>query len=542
MKYKQILLRLSGAFFLLGIITSASGQTPIWTKFEKQFQSAKTYENPVYNLQRFHVRFESPSGRVKIINGFWDGDKTWKVRFSPDETGSWVYQSFCSDTLNTGLHHIEGTFECSEPNSTLAIYSKGHIVHPKGSYYLSHADGTPFFYTACTAWNGTLKSTAEEWSMYLDDRVKNHYNVIQFAATQWRGGDKNSEGQVAFEGSGRIKINPSYFKHLDKKIDEINKRGLVAAPVLLWALPVSTGRELSPGYYLPDQEAALLANYMVARYGANHVIWILGGDGKYTDENEQRWKNIGRSVFGGEHPGVVSLHSQGKSWIGKEYANEEWLDIIGYQTGHDNGANTANWITKGPVATDWMKLPPKVFINMEPCYEDISPAIKDKQVRNASYWSLFSTPVAGIAYGANGIWPWIRPGEEILNHRKPAFLRPWFESIKLPGSIQIGLLSDFIEKYNWWNLKPAPELNLSQVTRPEEFVSIVRSDGHRLVMAYVPVKTVLRLANSGGIKYSGSWFDPSNGESRIANVLYKKGTIEITSPSETDFILILQKN
>ena len=37
-------------------------------------------------------------------------------------------------------------------------------------------------------------------------------------------------------------------------------------------------------------------------------------------------------------------------------------------------------------------------------------------MRNASYWSILATPTAGITYGANGIWPWLREGEEILNH------------------------------------------------------------------------------------------------------------------------------
>ena len=528
-------------FFCLIIVPDINAQTPIWGKFEKEFQSARDYENPVYEVTRFSIRFESPSGKIKNVNGFWDGGKLWKVRFCPDEKGTWKYQSISSDTLNRGLHAIKGSFECSTSKNELPIYSKGSILHPKGSYYLSHADGTPFFYAACTAWNGTLKSTPEEWETYLSDRAKNHYSVIQFTATQWRGGDKNSEGQVAFEGSGRIKINPAYFQHLDKKIDEINRHGLVAAPVLLWALPVAAGRELSPGYHLPEPEAILLANYMVARYGGNHVIWILGGDGRYIGDYEQRWKTIGRAVFGGEHPGVTSLHPQGKSWIGKEYANEEWLDIVGYQTGHDSNLNTINWITKGPVASEWMKLPPKVIINMEPCYEDISPVIKDKEVRNASYWSLFSTPVGGITYGANGIWPWLRPGEDILNHGKSSFLRVWYESIKLPGSVQIGKMAVFMNQYAWWQLKPAQELLINGPKSSEEFISVVRSDDHRTIMAYVPSRATLKIRNSSGVVYKGSWFDPVTSKTMEAKLSANAGIVETSSPQNGDMVLVLEK-
>ncbi|TLV01009.1 apiosidase-like domain-containing protein [Dyadobacter luticola] len=525
----------------LFVVSKSFSQTPVWGRFEKEFQSRKKYENALYNVQKFKVQFESPTGRVKTVSGFWDGENVWKARFCPDEVGKWKFTSLCSDTLNAGLHKIQGTFDCVASTNLLDIYKKGSIQHEKGSYFLSHADGTPFFFTACTAWNGTLKSTPDEWETYLTDRAKNHYNVIQFAATQWRGGDKNSEGQVAFEGSGRIKINPAYFKHLDKKIEEINRHGLVAAPVLLWALPVAEGRELSPGYYLPEPEAILLANYMVARYGGNHVIWILGGDGKYVGEYEQRWKTIGRAVFGQEHPGVVAQHPGGQSWIGKEYAGEDWLDIVGYQSGHDKRPETANWITKGPAASGWAKLPPKAFINMEPCYEDISPAIKDKEVRNASYWSVFATPVAGITYGANGIWPWLRPGEEILNHGKTGAVRSWDESIKFPGSIQIGVMHAFFDKYPWSKLKPAAELLTNQQAAPENYISIARSDDHNLIMAYMPLKTNVKIVNNLNVPYKGTWFDPATSQSKEAQLTFSKGLIEASSTKDGDMILVLER-
>lgn len=494
----------------------------------------------MYDVRQFTVRFLSPTGNEKIVSGFWDGGAAWKVRFCPDETGTWSYQTHCSDTLNTGLHLLSGTFDCVRGQSDLAIYKNGSVVHQDGTYHLSHSDGTPFFYSACTAWNGTLKSTDQEWETYLADRAHNHYNVIQFTATQWRGADVNSEGQKAFEGSGRISINPAYFKHLDKKIDAINMHGLVAAPVLLWALPVSAGRELSPGYYLPDAEAILLARYLVARYGAHHVIWILGGDGLYLHENEQRWKTIGRGVFGDWHPGTVALHPMGKSWIGSAFAGEDWLDIVGYQSGHSADPNTLDWIVRGPVASEWAKLPPKVMINMEPCYEQISPSVTADAVRGASYRSLFSTPVGGISYGANGIWPWIRPGEKILNHGQPAFLNSWSESIRLPGSVQVGLLSQFIRQFEWWSLKPAQELLVNQQDDVNQFVSVVSSADRKTILAYSPAQNSLKIRNPFDSDYHGSWFDPASGKMTAADIHSRSGILETKPPKKGDQVLVLR--
>ncbi|MDO1451662.1 DUF4038 domain-containing protein [Rhodocytophaga aerolata] len=544
-KLSYLFILLFTCFFLSSLYSSA--QTPVWTKFEHTFTSSKDYQNPLYDVKQFTVRFTSPTGRVKQINGFWDGGRIWKVRFAPDEKGTWSWQSICSQQEDTGLQGIKGSFTCTEPVSKLEIYRRGTIIRPKGSYHLSYSDGTPFFWAACTAWNGTLKSTEEEWETYLSNRASIGYSVIQFVTTQWRGADKNSLGQVAFEGSGKIKINPDFFQHLDAKIDKINEHGLVAAPVLLWALPVSQGRELSPGYYLPDGEAILLARYMVARYGGNQVIWILGGDGKYTDEFEQRWKTIGRGVFADEHPGIVAQHPGGGSWIGEVYANEPWLDIVGYQSGHNNSANAVNFITKGTVAKLWDQLPARPLINMEPVYEEINPKITATDVRNASYWSLFNTPTAGITYGANGIWPWLREGEKILNHAGTGEeVSRWRESIHLPGSVQVGYLANFMRTLEWWNLKPAPQLLVQQPGDKtyNQFVSVSRTDDGTTTLVYVPQSMTIQLYNLNGVAFNGQWFNPVANQISKAKVAESKGILAIAPPTQSgDWVLVLkQKN
>jgi hypothetical protein len=460
----------------------------------------------------------------------------------PDETGVWSFKTSCSDSKNAGLNGQEGSFLCKIAVDGKDIIVHGPVVHPSGKYYLTHSDGTPFFYLACTAWNGVLKSTDQEWDQYLKQRAENNYNAIQFVTTQWRGGDKNSLGEVAFEGSGRITINPGFFKLMDKKIDRINDYGLVAVPVILWTLQVSRGRELSPGYYLPDEQAILLAKYIVARYGANHVIWLLGGDGFYTGQYEQRWKTIGRAVFNGSHQGIVSLHPSGRSWIGEVYKDEKWLDFIGYQSSHSNAEATVNWITRGPVSQDWAYLPPRPVINLEPNYEEINFKITDRDVRNASYWSLFSAPVSGITYGANGIWPWLRPGEKILNHSDAPGTSPWYTSILFPGSKQMGYLAGFFKKQEWWNLYPAQELLVKQPGNEifNQFVSILKSIDNRTILAYLPVKLSVQIRKPLGISYKATWFNPVTDEYSQGFVVDEGNLLSISSTFEGDMLLILE--
>ncbi len=175
---------------LLTLTISAKSETEIWSKLELSFISEEVYENPLYEVGHFYATFTSPTGNVKKINGFWDGESSFKIRIAPDELGIWTYVTSCSENNNTGLHQQEGKFECIPNKSDLSLYKKGAIKRSKGDYHLEYADGTPFFFTACTAWNGALKSTEEEWGKYLKQRVENNYNVIQFVTTQWRGGRK----------------------------------------------------------------------------------------------------------------------------------------------------------------------------------------------------------------------------------------------------------------------------------------------------------------------------------------------------------------
>lgn len=514
-----------------------------WHKYELVFISSISYENPLQEVRTFEVAFTSPAGVIKTINGFWDGGTTWKARFMPDETGSWTYYSVCSDAKNTGLNGQRGTFICNAADSDQDIYRHGPVINPKGTFFLTHADGTPFFWLACTAWNGALKSTDQEWDQYLQHRVNNNYSAIQLVTTQWRGCDKSSEGLVAFEGSGRIKINPEFFRLIDRKIDRVNHYGLVAAPVVLWALQSGAGRELSPGYYLPDDQAILLARYIVARYGANHVVWFLGGDGNYTGTYEQRWKTIGRAVFDGKQQGIVAQHPQGRSWIGEIYKDEPWLDIIGYQSSHSNAEGTVNWITKGPMSKMWAYLPPRPLINLEPNYEEIQTYITDKDVRNACYWSLFATPIAGVTYGANGIWPWIRKGEKILNHRDAPWTSPWDVSINLPGSIQAGYLAGFIKKFAWWNFYPAQELLMEQPGDKlfNEFVSVVKTTDNKTILAYLPVKQIVKIRKPHGHNYNVRWFDPVKNEYSDGTASDDGSILVVSSPLDHDMLLILEE-
>ncbi len=547
MNIMKTLSRIIRTLLLLFAISIAPGNilaesTPIWQKLELTFESTTAYGNPIYDVGEFYAEFTSPSGRILKRSGFWDGARTWKVRFMPDEKGRWSYHTVCSDAKNGGLHRRQGSFDCIENESGLEIYKRGPITLEAGSYRFRYTDGTPFFWLACTAWNGGLKSTAQEWEHYLGQRAELGYNVIQLVATQWRGCAINSRGEVAFTGCGRIKVNPGFFQLMDEKIDRVNAHGQVAAIVLLWALPFGEGRELSPGYYLPDQECIRLARYIVARYQANHVTWVLGGDGQYYGELEDRWKFIGKEVFRDDPPGPVTLHPNGRSWIGELYDDEDWYDYVGYQSTHGTTERHVNFINR-TVAGGWRSLSPQPVINMEPCYEQIRNEIFEDDVRNACYWSVFAAPPSGVTYGHDGTWPWLREGEKPENHLYTPEVDTWDVGIELPGSRQVAYLGTFFRKLKWWEMRPAQELLIEQPGGEDyrHHISVLKSGDNGTLLVYVPVplETGIRLPLEGD--YTGEWFNPVSNDYRPAALKTEGRVVRATNPFEKDGILVLRR-
>jgi hypothetical protein len=114
-KRHQILQTTGGiALFLLFCCTPAAAKNsirtvPKWHRWELSLTSSVTYTNPLQQAE-MRVLFVSPLGETNRVYGFWDGGKTWKVRFKPNFPGRWQYLTMCSDTANLGLNGHTGEF------------------------------------------------------------------------------------------------------------------------------------------------------------------------------------------------------------------------------------------------------------------------------------------------------------------------------------------------------------------------------------------------------------------------------------------------
>ena len=369
--------------------------------------------------------------------------------------------------------------------------------------------------------------------------------------TQWRAGPKDENGQVAFTGTNPIKINPAFFQRMDGKISAINDAGLVAVPVMLWAL--SSPAKESPGDSLPLEDAKLLARYMAARYAGHRIIWMLGGDGDYTGANSERWRSIGEAVFPqGRKRHLVGMHPRGMQAPWANFAREGWLDIFFYQSGHGDGPLKWRWnATQGP-AVDWRTEPFHPVIDAEPNYEghlnyQTKKPITDKEVRRAAYYSLLAGPPAGVSYGAHGIWSWARKAEEPINHAGTGPAKPWQECLNYPGAQQMTVLYNVMSSIEWWRLRPERYLLRDDKFDEKTFAGYMMSaltDKADLGLLYLPdnLQVHLNLSRFEGNAKSvvGTWVDPRTGKRSQAGKWRKDEQPTIKTPGEGDWLLILK--
>jgi hypothetical protein len=54
--------------------------------------------------------------RTVAVDGFYDGDGTWRVRFMPDEIGEWSYITHSSTTALNGKVQMRQTY-CRKPRT-----------------------------------------------------------------------------------------------------------------------------------------------------------------------------------------------------------------------------------------------------------------------------------------------------------------------------------------------------------------------------------------------------------------------------------------
>jgi len=123
--------------------TEQSLQIERWDKFELTLPGPAD-GNPFVDVD-LCARFRRLNREV-VVDGFYDGDGVYRIRFMPDAEGEWNYTTTSN---RSELDELSGAFTC------VGASPDNHgPVHVRDTFHFAYADGTPYrpFGTTCYAW------------------------------------------------------------------------------------------------------------------------------------------------------------------------------------------------------------------------------------------------------------------------------------------------------------------------------------------------------------------------------------------------------
>lgn len=234
----------------------------------------------------FAATFRGPGASALTIPGFYDSEKGYVVRFSPNVEGTWHYESH-SDV--SSLDGIAGQVRCV-PNSNPNLHGQ-LLVDREHPHHFVHEDGTRRFLMGYEAnWLMMIDQYPSDLTRieaFLDSITRAGFNMVTVNAFtlvhpgRWLVEDQLAGGIFAaptigpwmgsLEAQDYARMNPDFFRHYDRVMLALWERGLLAHLMIhVYNKGVTWPELLSP-------DDSRFWRYFVARYQAfPNVVWDPG--------------------------------------------------------------------------------------------------------------------------------------------------------------------------------------------------------------------------------------------------------------------------
>jgi hypothetical protein len=197
--------------------------------------------------------------RSVAVDGFYDGEGAYKIRFSPDTEGEWSY------TTRAGIRELDGragTFVCTRPSGA----NRGP-VGVRDTWHFGYADGTPYapFGTTCYAWTHQPEALQEQTLATLRTAPFNKMRMCVFP--KWYEYNRDEPRLHPFAGQDRTRFDPAFWRNLEVRVGQLQALGIEADLILFhpydhW------------GYALMGAAAdERYLRYAIARLAAYRNVW-----------------------------------------------------------------------------------------------------------------------------------------------------------------------------------------------------------------------------------------------------------------------------
>jgi len=393
-------------------------------------------------------------------------------------------------------------------------------VHPE-KRYLQYVDGKPFFYLGDTAWELFHRLNLGDARMYLTDRAMKGYTVIQAVALAELDGLRtpNANGDLPFTDAAFTQPNEAYFKHIDAIIRMVDSLGMVVGFLPTWGDKINKAWGAGPVIFDNEKKAEDYGYYLGNRYkNYKNIIWILGGDRDFTGFEScirAMAKGIAIGFSGKEDYSkcLMTLHPTGGGASSKWFHHDEWLSFNMQQNGHCY--DTDAWKR---IQNDYNLQPTKPIIDGEPLYDEHPVCFNrethgtsmDFQTRRFFYHEVFAGAF-GHTQGCHAIWQMWTPDREPVNGP----IRPWYESLQLIASYQMGYGRYLMESRPFFTRMPDQSIIVDGQRDGLRHISATRDRNGSYAMLYSeqgdPFEVNLQLLS--GRKITAWWFDVRSGRS-----------------------------
>lgn len=467
-----------GSFSLMPV----SGET--WLPVDMVFEASQDYDQSGADTVTFDAVFKHKSGEEISRPGFWDGGKTFRLRFAPTKPGRWEWTTRCVG--DRALDGRTGYLRIAPYSGTLEIFRRGFVKTVPGKKHFVYADGTPFFYLGDTHW-GLYKEEIDEpgphagetlalshFKYIVNRRAEQGFTVYQ---TEPIGAKFNlADGKVDAADIPGLQLADRYYRYLADK-------GFVHANAEFFFVS-----QMNPKLAADTSALERISRYWVARFGAYPVMWTLaqeadndfyydrhGGANFYCATNNP-WVKVAECIHRADayrHP--LTAHQENTSHTtvtGSGTSDQKNADRFGGRSAFADpevAARTGhNWwgVQWSPSLTSsgssavprdyWADPRPAVNYEGRYCYL----WTKDFGARAQGYIS-FLNGLFGYGYGAIDIWLYqstydvnrdSRDGVETIT--KADKLVPWSQAVEFPSALQMAHLKSFFTSFEWWDLKP----------------------------------------------------------------------------------------
>lgn len=234
-----------------------------WDVFETSFQ-ASVPGNPFTETTLSAVFTD---GKQKItVQGFYDGDDTFRVRFMPAAQGRWQYSTRSNIPA---LNQQKGEFLCISPDD-----DRHGLVKVRNQFHFSYADGTRYYPigTTCYAWLYQPEERQQQTLVTLQNSAFNKLRMCVFP--KYYDYNRSIPDIYPYEGNEEdgfdyLRPNPRLFQRLEAKVKALGEAGIEVDLILFHPYEKPTW-----GFNIMGREADdLYLRYITARLSAFSNVW-----------------------------------------------------------------------------------------------------------------------------------------------------------------------------------------------------------------------------------------------------------------------------